>query len=89
MEATLREMQQVERNVARLEAQAAAAESAAGEYGKRLVALREKLDDLVLQVGVVQAELEEGDVASAQAELNELWIILRAVDRHFRDLPAA
>ncbi len=89
MEATLREMQQVERNVARLEAQAAAAESAAGEYGKRLVALREKLDDLVLQVGVVQAELEEGDVASAQAELNELWIILRAVDRHFRDLPVA
>ncbi|MBK9617112.1 MAG: hypothetical protein IPO35_16965 [Uliginosibacterium sp.] len=47
-----------------------------------------RLDDLVLQVGVVQAELEEGDVDTAQAELNELWIILRAVDRHFRDLLA-
>ncbi len=88
MEVTLREMQQAERNEARAEAQAAEAESAAGEYGKRLAALREKLDDLVLQVKVVQAELEEGDVKTAQAELNELWIILRAVDRHFRDLLA-
>jgi len=89
MEVTLREMQRAERDEAWSEMAAAAAESAAGEYGKRLIALRERMDDLVLQVGVVQAELEEGDVASAQAELNELWIILRAVDRHFRDLPAA
>jgi len=89
MEVTLRELQQIERNVARLEAQAAAAESAAGEYGKRLAALREKLDDLVLQVGVVQAELEAGDFDTAWAELNELWLILHAVDRRFRDLPAA
>jgi len=89
MEVTLRELQQIERNVARLEAQAAAAESAAGEYGKRLAALREKLDDLVLQVGVVQASLEDGDVEAAKYELNELWLILHAVDRRFRDLPAA
>ena len=88
MEATLREMELAERDEARAEVAAAAAESAAGEYDKRLAALREKLDDLVLQVKVVQAELEEGDVKTAQAELNELWIILRAVDRHFRDLLA-
>ena len=88
MEVTLRELQQIERNVARLEAQSAAAESAAGEYGKRLAALREKLDDLVLQVEVVQAELEEGDVAAAQAEIQELWIIMYSVDRRFKDLLA-
>ena len=89
MEATLRELQQIERNVARLEAQSAAAESAAGNYGKRLAALRERLDDLVLQVGVVQAELEAGDFDTAWAEFDELWLILHAVDRRFRDLPAA
>ena len=86
MEATLREMERTERNVARLEAQAAAAESAAGEYGKRLAALREKLDDLVLQVGVVQWAIEEGDLTIAMAESQELWLILHAVDRRFRDL---
>ena len=89
MEVTLREMQQAERDEARAAAAAAAAESAAGEYGKQLAALREKLDDLVLQVEVVQAELEAGDVETAQVELNELWLILHAVDRRFRDLPAA
>ena len=88
MEATLRELQQIERNVARLEAMAAAAESAAGEYGKRLAALREKLDDLVLQIGVVQAELEEGDVAAALTEVQELWIIMYSVGRRFKDLLA-
>ena len=89
MEVTLREMQQVERNVARLEAQAAAAESAAGEYGKRLAALREKLDDLVLQIAVIQASLEDGDVEAAKYEFDELWITLHCVDRRFKDLPAA
>ena len=89
MGVTLREMERTERNVARLEAQAAAAESAAGNYGKRLAALRERLDDLVLQVGVVQAELEAGDFDTAWAEFDELWLILHAVDRRFRDLPAA
>jgi len=88
MEATLREMQQVERNVARLEAMAAAAESAAGEYGKRLAALREKLDDLVLQIGMVQAELEENGVEAALTEVRELWIIMYSVDRWFKDLLA-
>ncbi len=81
MEATLREMQQVERNVARAEAQAAEAESAADGFRKRLARLRERLDDLVLQVGVIQAELEAGDVETAKVELNELWMILHAVDR--------
>ena len=89
MEVTLREMQQAERDEARAEEAAAAAESAAGEYGKRLAALREKLDDLVLQVGVVQAELEAGDVETAKGELDELWLILHAVDRRFKDLPVA
>lgn len=89
MEVTLLEMQQAERDEARAEVAAAAAESAAGNYGKRLAALRERLDDLVLQVGVVQASLEDGDVEAALAELNELWLILHAVDRRFRDLPAA
>ncbi len=88
MEVTLRELQQIERNVARLEAQSAAAESAAGNYGKRLAALREKLDDLVLQVGLVQAELAESGVAAAQAEIQELWIIMYSVDRRFKDLLA-
>ena len=89
MEVTLREMQQAERDEARAEAVTAEAESAAGEYRKRLVALHERMDDLVLQVGVVQEELEDSGVAAALAELNELWIILHAVDRRFRDLPAA
>ena len=89
MEVTLREMEQAERNVARLEAEAAAAESAAGEYEKRLAALREKLDDLVLQTGVVQWAIEEGDLTAAMAESQELWLILHAVDRRFRDLSAA
>jgi len=89
MEATLREMQQVERDEARAEAMAAAAESAAGEYGKRLAALREKLDDLVLQIGVVQASMTGGDFDTAWSEFDELWLILHAVDRRFRDLPAA
>ena len=88
MEATLRELQQIERNVARLEAQSAAAESAAGNYGKRLAALRERLDDLVLQVGVVQAELEENGVEAALTEVRELWIIMYSVDRRFKDLLA-
>lgn len=88
MEATLREMQQAEPHSARPEAQAAAMGAASDGYAKRLAALREKLDDLVLQIGVVQAELEAGDVETAQVELNELWIILHAVDRRFRDLPA-
>jgi len=88
MEATLRELQQIERNVARLEAQSAAAESAAGNYGKRLAALRERLDDLVLQVGVVQAELEENGVEAALTEVRELWIIMYSVDRRFRNLLA-
>lgn len=88
MEATLREMQQAERNVARLEMAAAAAEAAAGEYGKRLDALRERLDDLVLQVGVVQASMADGDFDTAWAEFEELWLILHAVDRRFRDLLA-
>lgn len=89
MEVTLREMQRAERDEAWSEMAAAAAESAAGEYGKRLAALRERLDDLVLQVGVVQAELEAGDFDTAWAEFDELWLILHAVDRRFRDLPAA
>lgn len=88
MEVTLRELEQAERNEARAEAQAAAAESAAGEYGKRLAALREKLDDLVLQVGVVQASLDSGDIGAAQYEFDELWLILHAVDRRFKDLLA-
>lgn len=88
MEATLRELQQIERNVARLEAQSAAAESAAGNYGKRLAALREKLDDLVLQIGVVQAELAENGVEAALTEVRELWIIMYSVDRRFKDLLA-
>ena len=89
MEATLREMQQAERDEARAEAQAAAADVAAGKYGKRMAALRERLDDLVLQVGVVQASLEDGDMGAARAELNELWLIFHAVDRRFRDLLVA
>ena len=89
MEVTLREMQRAEQDEAWSEMAAAAAESAAGEYGKRLAALRERLDDLVLQVGVVQASLEDGDVEAARAEFNDLWLILHAVDRRFRDLPAA
>ena len=88
MEVTLREMQQVERNVARAEAQAAAMGAASDGYAKGLAALREKLDDLVLQIGVVQAELEEGDVAAALTEVQELWIILYLVDRRFRNLLA-
>jgi len=89
MEATLREMEQAERDEARAEAQAAAMGAASDGYAKGLAALRERLDDLVLQVAVVQAELEAGDFDTAWAELNELWLILHAVDRRFRDLPAA
>ena len=89
MEVTLREMQRAERDEAWSEMAAAAAESAAGNYGKRLAALRERLDDLVLQVGVVQAELEENGVEAALTEVRELWIIMYSVDRRFRDLPAA
>ena len=86
MEATLREMQQVERNVARLEEAAAAAESAAGEWSKKMAAQREKLDDLVLQVGVVQAELEKSGVEAAKVECDRLWRILHTIDRRFQDL---
>ena len=89
MEVTLLEMQQAERDEARAEVAAAAAESAAGEYGKRLAALRERLDDLVLQVGVVQASMTDGDFDTAWSEFDELWLILHAVDRRFRDLPVA
>ena len=89
MEVTLREMQRAERDEARAEVVAAAVEAAAGEYGKKLAALRERLDDLVLQVGVVQGAIEEGDLTAAMAESQELWLILHAVDRRFKDLPAA
>ena len=89
MEVTLREMQQAERNVARAEAQAAAMGAASDGYAKGLAALREKLDDLVLQVGVVQASMTGGDFDTAWSEFDELWLILHAVDRRFRDLPAA
>ena len=88
MEVTLREMQQAERDEARAEEAAAAAESAAGEYGKQLAALREKLDDLVLQVEVVQAGMADGDFDAAWSEFDELWLILHSVDRRFKDLLA-
>ena len=88
MEATLREMELAERDEARAEVAAAAAESAAGEYGKRLVALLKKLDDLVLQVEVVQAGMADGDFDAAWAEFDELWLILHALDRRFKDLLA-
>ena len=86
MEVTLLEMQQAERDEARAEVAAAAAESAAGEYGKRLAALRERLDDLVLQVGMVQAELEKSGVEAAKVECDRLWRILHTIDRRFQDL---
>ena len=89
MEVTLREMEQAERDEARAEVVAAAADVAAGEYGKRMAALRERLDDLVLQVGVVQASMADGDFDTAWAEFDEIWLILHAVDRRFKDLPAA
>ena len=88
MEVTLREMQQAERNVARAEAAAARDSESADSFNKKLAALRERLDDLVLQVEVIQAELEEGDVAAALTEVQELWIILYSVDRRFRNLLA-
>ena len=88
MEVTLREMQQAERDEARAEEAAAAVESAAGEYDKRLAALREKLDDLVLQVGLVHGSLLGGDFDGARHEFDELWLILHAVDRRFKDLLA-
>ena len=89
MEVTLREMERAERDEARAEAAAARDSESADSFNKKLAALRERLDDLVLQVEVVQAELEEGDVAAALSEVQVLWIILRAADRRFRDLPAA
>ena len=88
MEVTLREMEQAERDEARAEMVAAAVEAVVREYGKRLAALREKLDDLVLQVGLVQAELAESGVAAALTEVQELWIIMYSVDRRFKDLLA-
>ena len=86
MEVTLREMERAERDEARAEEAAAAVESAADGFHKRLASLRERLDDLVLQVGVVQSELEENGVAAALHEVQELWIILHSVDRRFKDL---
>ena len=86
MEVTLREMQQAERDEARAEAMAAEAEAAAGEWSKKMAALREKLDDLVLQVGVVQAELEKSGVEAAKVECDRLWRILHTIDRRFQDL---
>ena len=53
-----------------------------------MASLRERLDDLVLQVAVVQSELEENRVAAALHEVQELWIILYSVDRRFKDLLA-
>ncbi len=88
MEVTLREMERTERDEARSEVVAAAVEVVVREYGKRLSALRNRLDDLVLQIGVVQAELAESGVAAAQAEIQELWIIMYSVDRRFKDLLA-
>ena len=88
MEVTLREMERAERDEARAEAAAARDSESADSFNKKLAALRERLDDLVLQVEVVQAELEEGDVAAAQTEVQELWIILYLVDRRFRNLLA-
>lgn len=88
MEVTPRELEQAERDIARVETQAAAAESAAGEYGKRLAALRRRLDDLILQIADVQDSLDGGDFDAARYELDELWITLHAVDRRFKDLLA-
>lgn len=88
MEVTLRDMQRAEQDEARAEAAAARDSESADSFNKKLAALRERLDDLVLQVGVVQAELEEGDVAAALTEVQELWIILYSVDRRFRNLLA-
>ena len=75
-----------ERDEARAEAMAAEAEAAAGEWSKKMAALREKLDDLVLQVGVVQAELEKSGVEAAKVECDRLWRILHTIDRRFQDL---
>lgn len=82
----LRELVRVERDEARAEQASTAAETAEAAYHKELVALRERLDDLILQVAVIQANLEDGDVEAAQAELQDLWLILNSVDRRFRDL---
>ena len=88
MEVTLREMQRAERDEARQAEAATSVESAADGFHKRLVSLRERLDDLVLQVAVVQSELEENGVAAALHEVQELWIILYSVDRRFNGLLA-
>jgi len=88
MEVTLRDMQRAEQDEARAEAAAARDSESADSFNKKLAALRERLDDLVLQVEVIQAELEEGDVAAALTEVQELWIIMYSVDRRFKDLLA-
>ena len=88
MEATLREMQQDERDEARQAEAAASVESAADGFHKRLASLRERLDDLVLQVAVVQSELEENGATAALHEVQELWIILYSVNRRFNGLLA-
>lgn len=75
-----------EQNTARLEQQAEAAESKAAEFDGKLAALRERLDDLVIQIGQVQTDLDAGEIEEAQACLQDLWLILHAVDRRFRDL---
>lgn len=84
----LEELQMAKRDADRLEQRAAAAEAKAAEFSGKLAALRERLDDLVLQVGQVQTDLEAGEIEEAQACLQDLWLILHAVDRRFRDLLA-
>lgn len=66
---------------------AEAAGAKANEFHKQLASLRERLDELVLQVAVVQAELEGGDIDAALNESQDLWRILYAVDRRFQELP--
>ncbi len=82
----LRELMRVERDADRLEQRAAAIEAKAAEFSNKLAGLRERLDDLVLQVAVIQTDLEAGEVEEAQAELQDLWLTLNSVDRRFRDL---
>lgn len=82
----LRELVRVERDADRLEQRAAAAETQAAEFSNKLAGLRERLDDMVLQVAVIQTGLEAGEVEEAQAELQDLWLILNSVDRRVKDL---
>ena len=54
----LRELMRVERDEARAEQASTAAETAEAAYHKELAALREQLDDLILQAGLDHSDLQ-------------------------------